>query len=247
MQSSTSQHSNLWINRQEKDNKTVEDAIGHSVEVRESKVAPRILIEEEHHRSGFYNVVESALSKIADGPSGRKLINKIHENSTSDKLMLLSFTRELPYTTAFLTPIQKKKYSSVTGSLERSQKAMQLAEKRFHFFKGEVNSAQIMFHPDIGIDVDAPGYPKINHVENNTTYLTLTHEMIHGMRILKGTSIAPTGGDEPNSGRMREEHRIVGIGKRRSPSKNTIRAEHGEPLRLFYRPRMEVRNVSHTD
>jgi ribosome-binding factor A len=222
-----------YIFRIEDGNKTVKNSEYYSVTVKESVIAPGILIEEEYHRPSFYDEVESALSKISKGTSGLKLIDVIQGNMVSEKIMLISYTRESQHAKAFLTPRQEHKHIKLTDEKQKNHMAKLLSRKGL-FSKGEGSSVQIFFNPDVGSEINNEGRSILNN-DAEKAYLILAHEMIHGMRYLKGTSILYTGTlDDPKSGMTMEEHRTIGIGTRKSPSENTIRMEHGEPLRRLY-------------
>ncbi|WP_343230441.1 M91 family zinc metallopeptidase [Xanthomonas euvesicatoria] len=75
------------------------------------------------------------------------------------------------------------------------------------------------------------------------SFVVLAHELIHAQHLLAGTSKAYKGGDryDETSEAGKEELRAVGVGKyeyrkTRQPSENSIRQEHGLPIRKKYKP-----------
>ncbi len=128
-------------------------------------------------------------------------------------------------------------------SRENNEKANQLAQKRALGLKGEGSAATIDWNAEQGLVLDENGVP-ISADDPSKSYLALAHEMIHASRIVKGTFTGGNGDPyDPASAAGKEELRAVGLGEyqNKTPSENSIRQEHNEPLRTAYPIRPDKR------
>ncbi|MDC6489728.1 type III secretion system effector protein [Pseudomonas syringae] len=192
----------------------------------------------------FKEQAEEALDHISAGPSGDKLLRKISTlASQKDRKVTL---KEIEinnqcYTEAVLSRRQLEKYEPENFN-ENRHIASQLSRKGT-FTKGEGSNAIIGWSPDkASIRLNQNGSPLHLGMDNDDKITTLAHELVHARHVLSGSSLAD-GGDRynPRTGSGKEELRAVGLDKYRysltkKPSENSIRAEHGLPLRMKYRP-----------
>ncbi|WP_256724611.1 XopG/HopH/AvrPtoH family type III secretion system effector, partial [Xanthomonas oryzae] len=109
--------------------------------------------------------------------------------------------------------------------------------------KGKGCNAIIEWSPHSNIELNSNGSPLRLGSNPEESFVVLAHELIHAQHILAGTSKAYNGGDryDETSEAGKEELRAVGVGKyeyrkTRQPSENSIRQEHGLPIRKKYKP-----------
>ncbi|HHA1268319.1 TPA: M91 family zinc metallopeptidase [Enterobacter bugandensis] len=205
---------------------------GISRPFRKSRVAEGIFIEDVYHRPSFFDEVESALSTIAQGKSGKQLIKIIQKHTPTDKHILIRYGVSEANTGVLLTESQRERFGPATP-VEEKKRAISLAVKSGPG-KNEGTSAEIIFDPDFSADIDKDGRPLPGR-NPRKSWLVLCHELIHAMRMLKGTSTAYLGDkNDPKTGAGYEELRAVSLGKKKTPSENSVREEHNEPLRKYY-------------
>ncbi|MCA8003354.1 XopG/HopH/AvrPtoH family type III secretion system effector [Burkholderia metallica] len=206
-----------------------------------SNVASCIEIEYDGILSPRYpQEVDNALSLIRMGVTGCQLIEKLTSLSRGGKKVTIRPTTGSATTRAALTEAQLKSRVYIKGGdLDplHNQAAVSLAQPRFFgIVKGAGASAVINWNPDQSLVIDENGRAS-NGNDEGRSYLILGHELVHANRILKGTY---TGGAsdrrDPATPAAKEERRAIGIGEflGKTPSENSIRQEHGEPLRWRY-------------
>lgn len=192
----------------------------------------------------FKEKAEEALDLISAGPSGDKLLRKISTlNSQKERKITL---KEIEinnqcYTEPVLSRRQLEKYTPKNHD-ENTFIASHLSRKGT-FTKGEGSNAIIGWSPDkASIRLNQNGSPLHLGMDNADKITTLAHELVHARHILSGSSLADEGDRyNPRTGSGKEELRAVGLDNYRysttkKPSENSIRAEHGLPLRMKYRP-----------
>lgn len=196
---------------------------------KKSHFASNIFIEDVYHRPSFLNEVAFSLSKISQTSSGSYLFSIINRYSNSGKKILISYTSESSQTSALLTEEQREKLKP--KSLDDEKLLARSLVVKPYIIRNVGASADILFNPDKTFYLDAQGRPSID-AHGDKSWLILAHELIHAMRMLKGTSTAYLGNvNDPKSGARREELRAIGFGKKNYPSENSIRKELGEFLR----------------
>jgi len=206
--------------------------------VRSSHVLPNVIIEASSESDVLK--AENALSKIGSRPNGKGILNQVYNNARNGKTLKISVVSGRPnstYPTLTLSQIVKHKASPDEKNIENIIIASSLAQKRGKGRKGEGTSSIIEWNPNLSVDVDIDGIP-FRGFDKNAAFLSLTHELIHGYRILKGTFLGNDRNERnnPDSLFMREEDRAVGVNKSKSNnlSENGVRKEHGYPLRSQY-------------
>jgi Effector protein len=96
-----------------------------------------------------------------------------------------------------------------------------------------IHAATIDWNTDQGLQLNRDGVPT-GVGDRTKAWLALAHEMIHASRITRGTYTGGTGDrNNPSSPAGKEELQAVGLNGK-TPSENSIRAEHDEPLRTAY-------------
>ncbi|RMU75794.1 Type III effector HopH1 [Pseudomonas syringae pv. apii] len=192
----------------------------------------------------FKEQAEEALDHISARPSGRELLQEISKlASKKDRKVTL---KEIEinnqcYTDAVLSRRQLEKYEPEDFN-ENRRIASRLSRKGT-FTKGEGSNAIIGWSPDkASIRLNQNGSPLRLGMDNDDKITTLAHELVHVRHVLSGSSLADDGDRyNPRTGSGKEELRAVGLDKysyslTKEPSENSIRAEHGLPLRMKYRP-----------
>lgn len=187
----------------------------------------------------YKNQVESALDKIAAGSSGSALLQDLSAISVCNnrKVTIAKIGAEAPPNTrAVLSAKEVEKYEPKTFTNNRA-----LAKQRAK--KGKGCNAIIEWSPHSHIELNGNGSPLRLGSNSEESFVVLAHELIHAKHLLAGTSKAYKGGDryDETSEAGKEEIRAVGIGKYEyrktmQPSENSIREEHGLPIRKKYKP-----------
>lgn len=205
--------------------------------IQNSVIAPHILI--KAHDQDDYNKAESALTKLASRPNGRSLIAEIGKLSTNGRAMMISVVDAYTNTTA--RPKLTTQQAAANGvpdsefSLENNAIASKLAFKS-GMQKGTGTSTNVDFNHKQYVAVDEAGMPFLDS-NKKLSFVSLAHEMVHGYRIMKGTYTGGVG-DRYTAGTpaANEEERAVGLGKYKNEAftENSIRTEHGLPLRNQY-------------
>ena len=141
-----------------------------------------------------------------------------------------------PNTRAVLSASEVEKYDPETFADN-----LELAKERAR--KGKGCNAIIEWSPQSHIELNSNGSPLRLGSDPEESFVVLAHELIHAQHLLAGTSRAYKGGDryDETSEAGKEELRAVGVGKyeyrkTRQPSENSIRQEHGLPVRKKYKP-----------
>ncbi|CEJ48977.1 XopG/HopH/AvrPtoH family type III secretion system effector [Xanthomonas citri pv. bilvae] len=183
--------------------------------------------------------VESALEKIAAGSSGSALLQGLSTISArkNRKVTIAEIGAEAqPNTRAVLSASEVEKYDPETFADN-----LALAKERAR--KGKGCNAIIEWSPHSNIELNSNGSPLRLGSNPEESFVALAHELIHAQHLLAGTSKAYKGGDryDETSEAGKEELRAVGVGKyeyrkTRQPSENSIRQEHGLPIRKKYKP-----------
>ncbi|MFA0923255.1 XopG/HopH/AvrPtoH family type III secretion system effector [Xanthomonas fragariae] len=187
----------------------------------------------------YKNQVESALEKIAAGSSGNDLLQGLSSISArkNRKVTIAQIgAEEQPNTRAVLSAREVEEYKPRTFA-DNKTLAMELARK------GSGCNAIIEWSPQSHIELNANGSPVRLGSNSEDSFVVLAHELIHAQHLLAGTSKAHNGGNRYNekSEAGKEELRAVGVGKyeyrkTKQPSENSIRQEHGLPIRKKYKP-----------
>lgn len=203
-----------------------------------STVVPHIAIKyDETYQPNFPNQVNEALGKIAQGETGKQLLDQLKPYAENGKRVTIKATTIETSIRALLTQSQSEKYGiPETATIASNEKATELAQKVGLRKKGEGTAAEIQWNPSIGLVLNDDGVPIATN-NANKAYLALAHELVHGRRIVKGTFSGGIGDRyDPQTRAGKEERRAVGIGEfaHKTPSENSIRAEHGEQLRTAY-------------
>ncbi len=208
---------------------------GRTVACRRSFSFRHIFIEESEEFFGFFQEVEYCLTKIVSGHAGHELLKTIKRYTRNDRYVIILYDKHKNYCSPFLSQQQLDNLGN-PDYLTAAGIASRLATRRL-LCRGHGASAEVHFCPFYSLKIDQDGYPSKDYSRPEKSYLALAHELLHAMRIMKG-SASPAEGDryDPRSPAGREELRVVGLssfyGKRLS--ENSIRREHGEPLRLHY-------------
>jgi hypothetical protein len=199
-----------------------------------SQVASHIDISyDDRHQPDFPNKVERALTLIKSGSSGNQLIDDLKAPATKGKRVTIRAAASNTSARPVLTTAQAHRFQIPDDEFDRrnNEKATELAQKR-SLRKGEGSAATIDWNTDQGLQL-REGVP-IGVGDPNKAWLALAHEMIHARRITSGTYTGGTSDRyDPSSPAGKEELRAVGLDGK-TPSENSIRAEHGEPLRKAY-------------
>jgi len=216
----------------------------------ESIAAPGFIIH-ARNRSDF-DLADSALANLVNSTVGLNLLNEILRNSSHGRNVTVFVTYAMNSNT-FPKPTQNQmnRLGLLPSDPEgvKVEAARPLALKR-RFMKGEGTSATVYWNPN----ERTPTLPRHIHVtadrqplnseltlvgiDSNRTYIegtsfaTLVHELVHAMRIVKGTYTD----DLSDEGKSNEERRALGVIEYRNEpiSENAFRAEQQMPLRAWY-------------
>nr|WP_113865162.1 XopG/HopH/AvrPtoH family type III secretion system effector [Brenneria salicis]NMN91691.1 NleD-like pathogen effector protein (putative zinc metallopeptidase) [Brenneria salicis ATCC 15712 = DSM 30166]RBP65749.1 NleD-like pathogen effector protein (putative zinc metallopeptidase) [Brenneria salicis ATCC 15712 = DSM 30166] len=192
----------------------------------------------------FENDVVESLNRIQSGPSGRRLLQKISEESTNEKHVTISEANagQAPVARPRLTLSQMSKLGS--NPTQREFESMLIKESTSSSFinkKGtasEIPWSKMAAEPE----VNSSGVP-IAGANPDNAFIALAHELIHANHHLAGTSKYGGSVTRDASSALtksgKEELRAVGLGKYEfertgKPTENSIRREHGLPLRTKY-------------
>ncbi|APP79814.1 MULTISPECIES: XopG/HopH/AvrPtoH family type III secretion system effector [Xanthomonas] len=192
----------------------------------------------------FKGQVESALGKIAEGGSGNSLLQGLKAfNARENRNVIIKEIppTDQPNTFAILSARQVEEHRDSDGrrasTLKKSAKiAKKLAKE------GVGCNAMVEWNPHSHIELNGNGSPVRIGSNADEAFVVLAHELVHARHLLAGTSTAYDGGDryDERSEAGKEELRAVGIGEYDSrttgePSENSIRQEHGLPIRKKYK------------
>lgn len=195
----------------------------------------------------YKQAVEHSLHEIYSGPSGQDLLLNIMKMAESGERKITVKEVGINHnfgTQAMLTESQEKKHRP--RNFEQNKRiAFSLGEPSL-LWKGEGTSAMIMWNPQKGsLALTENGSPaRVCDGGQEDSFTVLAHELIHAQHIMKGTRKSGYDGRErydSSTPAGKEENRAVGVGKyaysiTKQPSENSIRAEHGLPLRNKYGP-----------
>lgn len=167
---------------------------------------------------------ENALSRIASRPSGATLLNRLDNLGDKGRVTILvgASGTSMPNTAR---PVPQA-HASTTAKLLK-------------FLGSNRSDAQVEWNPERALTLDSDGHPTGRERNPDKAYLSLAHELVHAYRIVNGSYTGHEGsgsGTDPSTPKGKEELRAVGLGEfaKKAFSENTIRAEHGEPLRTSY-------------
>jgi len=224
---------------------------GNSLQHMESISAPGFIIHTRGREN--YNLGDSALAKLTESTVGLNLLNEILRHSDHGKQVTVFVTRGMDSMTVPKPTQQQMNRLGLYHSNNEQiliEYARPLALKG-RFLKGEGTSATVYWNPD-----ERPGaLPRHRHVTSDRQPLsseltpissvdtdatvfdgpftpTLAHELVHAMRIVKGTYTD----DLTDEGRSNEERRALGVMEYANDpiSENAYRREQGLPLRAWY-------------
>lgn len=207
--------------------------------IRMSEVAPHIVI--RHDQESDYLDAESALSKIKEGPQGRKLLDEIKKYSTDGRSCLIQPSRiNFNYSYPVLTQPQKEKLfpeQAFFHELQHIDTSTKLSNKRSFGRKGEGTSATIEWNPTYAVRVLHEGM-HFAISDESAGFTNLAGELIHAYRMMKGTYLVHNEWTDPKLEKrlIYEESRAIGLGKhaKRAFTENGIRKEHGIEPREKY-------------
>jgi hypothetical protein len=179
---------------------------------------PGIRIEESRRDPDFGIKTATALQKIKQGTSGKKLLDDISHYSSGGKRTVT--IRDA----GSRGPINTR---SVPGSSSSSGGGF------WPFAKSRASSASTQWSPDQGMPIESNGEVRLSG-NPEESFVCLGHELVHAKNIMRGTDEGSRGSrTDPSTPAGIEEWRAIGLGDyyNRSPSENSIRAEHGLPPR----------------
>jgi hypothetical protein len=198
----------------------------------------------KNFNDGFATQTKLALDKIAQTPSGRRLLSDIAAASDGPEGKHALIVHD-PYvaTRALLSKRQAEDRNMQQDDFSESQHelATKLSTKRtilgWNVGNGPGAKAEVAWDPEASLRLDSSGRPYKDLLDDSSqAHITLAHELVHGVHILKGD--LKHGGEDidPVTQSGKEELRAVGLGKyAKSPySENSIREELGLPLRSQY-------------
>jgi Effector protein len=194
--------------------------------------------------TSFPGEAAAALRKVALGPSGKNLLNDIAANSQGPQGKHVSIVSgHSPATRALLTDTQATARGMHQNdfSVDQNEIAVAAAVKKsvlgVNFANGAGAKAEITWNPDLSLQLNPEGLP-YRELESGLgqSHVTLAHELVHALHYMKGD--AKLGGNplDESSPAGKEELRAIGLGKyAKLPfSENSIRQEHGLPLRTRF-------------
>jgi hypothetical protein len=216
----------------------------------ESKVIPGLYIKvdaryldatEATPPDPFYTRIESDLAKLRDGgPLGQQLVNKIIQLINSDEgksqgKHIFIVPEGAPMAKAILPDSWMQPHKKYTQE-EANTIAAGLANRLGINSKGAGLGASVLINmgeiSNGGLDAD--GIPRTGLPADESAHFTaLVHELLHASRMLKGRASAAL---EYPYGFVDEEFRTVGLKQweNKPLTENSIREEHGLPLRKSY-------------
>jgi len=203
-----------------------------------SNLAPSILVEFE--TSQDYIDYERALGKLKEGSGGETLLKEIERVSVDGKEIKVVIDKtEMSLTRPMLTKKQAEQWGfkwDDNSRLENIQ-AGTYASVKDDGTRNVGTSVLTKWNPEYGaMAYSIKGY--VNVKVKNTNFVSLAHELLHGLLFLQGRSKGDLMSDfsDKNSPNGKEEMRVIGYGPYSGVgiTENTIRAEHGIQLRLTY-------------
>ena len=199
-----------------------------------------------------YDRADSSLAMLADSTVGVNLLNEILRHSSHGRQVTVFVTRGTHSNTV---PKPTQNQMNRLGVFHSDPEHVHVNAARplalkGRVMKGEGTSATVYWNPD----ERTPTLPRHMHVthdrqplssqltlvpyDSNRTYVsgtpeaTLAHELVHAMRILKGTYTD----DLSDEGKSNEERRALGVMEYANEpiSENALRREQQMPLRAWY-------------
>jgi len=205
--------------------------------ITKSQISPHISI--QYQSPEHYHLAENALRTISKGNAGKSLINEIRNNSVDGKSMQIevnNYSMTVAYPKLTESQLAKFGVSDAPLNKEHNNLATSLANKKSFGRKGEGTSSVVVWNPSVSVHVENGKNIGLN--DENESFISLAHEMIHGYRMMKGTYLTD-GSDRHNleTKSAEEEARTVGLGNHagKAITENAIRREHGFELRARYK------------
>ncbi|PPC63835.1 hypothetical protein C1Y41_04110 [Pantoea sp. ICBG 1758] len=184
-----------------------------------------------------YNKIDKAIDKIASKPHGLSLLKALKAaNTHGQKVSIICTQFSETKVKAVLTPNQIERYQWANDPFDKSHQmlAERLARPIYPGIAGEGSSAFIFLNPNHTVSINDRG-KALHSNDPNIMFLSLAHELIHALRMMRGFYKTPSeeGIESVMAARIGEEFRAIGIGKYavNDISENSIRYEHGIPLR----------------
>jgi len=184
-----------------------------------------------------YNKIDKAIDKIGSKPHGLSLLTALKAaNTDGQKVTIICTQFSETKVKAVLTPNQIKRYEWANDPFDKSHQmlAERLARPLFPGVAGEGSSAYVFLNPNTTVSINDRG-KGVHSNDPNIMFVSLAHELIHALRILRGFYKTPSeeGIESVLAARIGEEYRAIGLGKYalNDISENSIRYEHGLPLR----------------
>ncbi|RLM27797.1 hypothetical protein BIY29_01555 [Brenneria alni] len=197
-----------------------------------------------HSSHYFENDVVESLNKIKSGSTGQQLLQKIADNSTSEKHVTISEVRDgqAPVARPRLTLSQMSRLGNNPTQREFDSMLIRESTGSTCINKRGTASEILWSKNSVEPNVNSSGVP-VRGTNPDNAFTVLAHELIHARHYLAGTS-KYGGSVTPNASSAstksgKEELRAVGLGKYKhentgEPTENSIRGEHGLPLKTRY-------------
>ncbi|WP_122346371.1 XopG/HopH/AvrPtoH family type III secretion system effector [Pseudomonas coronafaciens] len=195
-----------------------------------------------HTSPNFRHEVTEALQKIDERPSGRRLLQEVEALSDHDKKVTIveAGPGQAIVAKPRLTPAQWENLGSNPDQKTFDKALIKNASGSSAFSKRGVASEIPWSKHTAEPNLNEQGVP-VEGANPEIAYVALAHEFTHAKHHLAGT--LKYGGEVTRSASSastpsgKEELRAVGLGKYANsgePSENSIRQEHGLPLRRTY-------------
>lgn len=223
---------------------------GNSLHHMSSIAVPGILIRARGRED--FNRADSSLASLADSTVGVNLLNEILRHSCHGREVTVFVTRG---TNSNTVPKPTQQQMNRLGVYHSDNEQLQIEAARplalkGRFLKGEGTSATVYWNPDertptlprhmhvtsdrqpLNSELTLVGIDSNRTVVGGTSTATLAHELVHAMRIVKGTYTD----DLTDEGKSNEERRALGVMEYANDpiSENAYRREQQLPLRAWY-------------
>jgi len=214
---------------------------------------PRIFAPSHNHPDILINTIsvenyfeiDNALSRIKETPSGSSLLKQIDDNCKNGKrVQIYATANTLSHTIPELTVRQSENNRHrLGGLLSEEMLARELAVKKGKF-KASGTSAKVIYNQFFESVAYSQGHTQTEMTSEDDNDSTLFHELVHAMRILKGTytnDMSPKGYED-------EMLRAIGVMQYENEpiSENKFREQTGLQLRSFYEVTTNVNNTNMT-
>ncbi|CTP91498.1 putative type III effector protein [Xanthomonas translucens pv. poae] len=193
----------------------------------------------------FNAEVTTHLDNLGSQPSGNQLLDELTalSNQRSHKLTIREkpLSRRGPMAEPVLSGHQLQRHPD----LESYEEIREVAGSHYALEKDNrpnVGSSVVVswsaHQTSMGLDRD--GYPTCPTASNNDKVSLLAHELVHAKHMMAGTwKGSYEDRNDASTASGQEELRAVGMGRYAysltgAPSENSVRAEHGLPLRHSY-------------